>query len=171
MFLEVARRRIGPGEPLFVIAELGLNHAGSVEQALALVDAAATAGASAVKLQTFRADELVASGCPAPAHVRETSLRDFFRRFELDKDAHRAVAERARARGLAFMATPFSLASVDLLEDVGVDALKIASGDLTYTLLIQRCARTGLPLVISTGLSTLAEVKHAVAVVQLTTAG
>jgi N,N'-diacetyllegionaminate synthase len=162
MFLDIAGRRIGPGQPLFVIAELGLNHGGSLEQALALVDAAAAAGASAVKLQTFRADELVAAGCPAPAHVPQASLRDFFRQFELDKEAHRAVAERAKTRGLAFMATPFSCASVDLLEEVGVDALKIASGDLTYKRLIQRCAQTGLPLVISTGMSTLAETSHAI---------
>ena len=69
---------VGDRQPLFVIAEIGLNHGGSLDRALALVDAAAAAGASAVKLQTFKADELVAVDCPAPAHVPAGSLREFF---------------------------------------------------------------------------------------------
>lgn len=162
MSFDIGGRLIGPGEPLFVIAELGLNHGGSVDRALELVDAAARAGASAVKLQTFRAESLVAATCPAPAHVAEKSLRAFFKRFELDREAHVAIARQARSRGLAFMATPFSLDAVDLLEDVGVDAFKIASGDLTYHALIERSARTGRPLVISTGMSTLSETTQAV---------
>jgi sialic acid synthase SpsE len=162
MFFEIGGRPIGQGEALFVIAELGLNHGGSVDRALELVDAAAAAGASAVKLQTFQADELVAAACPAPAHVSDASLRAFFKRFELDKAAHAVIAKRARSHGLAFMATPFSTGAVDLLEDVGIDAFKIASGDLTYHALIERCARTGRPIVISTGMSTLAETTQAV---------
>jgi sialic acid synthase SpsE len=162
MDFEIGGQRIGTREPLFVIAELGLNHGGSLARALALVDAAAAAGASAVKLQSFQAGDLIAEGCPAPAHVDASSLREFFQQFELDADAHAAVRARARQHGLAFMATPFSCAAVDLLEDVGADALKIASGDVTYDGLIARAARTGLPLIMSTGMSTLAEVAHAV---------
>ena len=160
---EIGRRPVGPTTPLFVIAELGLNHGGSVDRAVRMVDAAAAAGASAVKVQTFRASDLVAATCPAPVHVSEKSLRAFFRRFELDRTAHDAIAARTRAHGLAFIATPFSDAAVDLLEDVGVDAYKIASGDLTYDDLIARCASTGKPLLISTGMSTFAETAHAVA--------
>ena len=148
----IAGRRIGPGEPLFVIAEIGLNHGGSVDKALALVDAAAAAGASAIKLQTLRAAELVA---PSPT-------REFFARFELDEAAHHAVTARARQHGLAVMSTPLSLSAVDLLEDVGVDAYKIASGDITFLPLIERCAATRKPLVISSGASTLDDVRHAV---------
>lgn len=162
MSLEIAGRPVGLEAPLFVVAELGLNHGGDVERALALVDAAAGAGASAVKVQTFVADELVAPECPAPAHVRESSLRDFFRRFELDEIAHRRIADRARQRGLAFMATPFSFSAVDLLERVGVDAYKIASGDVTFHGLVARCARTGHPMVISTGMATLSEIDEVV---------
>jgi N-acetylneuraminate synthase/N,N'-diacetyllegionaminate synthase len=127
-----------------------------------MVDAAAAAGASAVKLQTLRADELVAAECPAPAHVPAQSLRALFARFELDEPAHRAIVARARTRGLAVMATALSLSAVDLLERVGVDAYKIASGDLTYDGLIERCARTGKPLVLSTGMATLTEIARAV---------
>lgn len=161
MCVEIGGRRAGVGEPLFVIAELGLNHGGSADTALALVDAAADAGASAVKLQTIEADRLVAASCPPPAHVAVESLRDFFRQFELGEEAHRAVAERAHARGLAMMSTPFSEDAVDLLVRIGCDALKIASGDLTHRHLIERAARTGLPLVVSTGMSSLVEIAEA----------
>lgn len=161
MQIEIAGRGVGRRRPLFVIAELGLNHHGSLEAALALVDAAAEAGASAVKLQTIEADRLVAASCPPPAHVPVASLRDFFRQFELDEAAHRAVATRAHAVGLAMMSTPFSEDAVDMLQAVGCDALKIASGDLTHLHLIAHAARTGLPLVISTGMGSLREVAEA----------
>jgi sialic acid synthase SpsE len=154
---------VGERQPLFVIAELGLNHGGSIDRALEMVDAAAAAGASAVKLQTFKAEDLVAASCPAPVHVTADSLRDFFREFELDRDAHIEVARRARLHGLAFMSTPFSIAAVNMLDEIGVDGFKIASGDLTFDSLIARCARTELPLFMSTGMATLAETAHAVA--------
>ena len=145
--MRIGAHQIGAGHPLFVIAEVGLNHGGSVDRALSLVDAAAAAGVPAVKLQTLTAAELVA---PSPT-------RDFFAPFELDEAAHRTIAARARAHGLALIATPLSLGAVDLLERVGVDAYKIASGDITFTALIERCAATGKPLILSTGVSTLEE--------------
>ena len=98
MLREISGRRIGPDAPVFVIAEIGLNHGGSVARALELVDAAAEARVSAVKLQTLYADRLVAAACPPPAHVRASSLREFFETFELDLDAHEAVMARARTR-------------------------------------------------------------------------
>jgi sialic acid synthase SpsE len=162
MCIEIGGWKIGSSEPLFVIAELGLNHGGSLDTALALVDAAAAAGASAIKLQTIEADRLVAEACPAPAHVAVASLREFFRQFELDEPAHRAIAARARSRGVAFMSTPFSEEAVDMLGRVGCDAFKIASGDITHRRLIERAARTGCPLVISTGMSDLEDIAAAV---------
>jgi sialic acid synthase SpsE len=165
--MSIAGRRVAEDIPPFVIAEIGLNHGGSPDRALALVDAAASAGAHAVKLQTIVADQLVAPSCPAPAHVEAGSLVDFFRQFELDEAAHHAVAERASMRGLKVISTPFSEAAVDMLERVGVDAYKIASGDLTWDQLIVRAASTGKPLIISTGMSTLAESHHALAVARL----
>lgn len=151
--IRIGAHDVGPRQPLFVIAEIGLNHGGSLPRALALTDAAAAAGAPAVKLQTVIAADFVAPSGP----------RDFFAAFELDEAAHRAVAERARAHGMAFISTPLSLTAVDLLERVGVDAYKIASGDVTFTALIERCARTGKPIIISTGAATLDEAAHAVA--------
>lgn len=168
---EIGGRRFGDREPLFVIAELGLNHDGSLERALAMVDAAAAAGASAIKLQTFLAEDLVAANCPAPAHVPDASLRDFFRHFELDREAHIAIRDRARGLGLAFLATPFSIDAVDMLQEIGVDGLKIASGDIIYDALIARAATTGLPLIISTGMASIAETAHALATARLHGAG
>jgi sialic acid synthase SpsE len=162
--LAIAGRGIGPDAAPFVMAEIGLNHGGDPQRALALVDAAASAGADAIKLQTLFAEELVAPVCPAPAHVAAPSLVDFFRTFELDEAAHRRVVAHARARGLAVVATPFSESAVAMLERVGVDALKIASGDITFDQLIARAASTGKPLVISTGMSSLEEAQHALAV-------
>lgn len=160
-------RRIAHDHPPFVIAEIGINHNGSLDRALALVDAAAEAGAHAVKLQTIVARELVAHSSVAPAHVHVSSLVDFFQRFELDEAAHRTIVSRAWSRGLKVLATPFSEAAVDMLQRVGIDAYKIASGDLTWDGLIERCARTGRPVVISTGMATLAEARHAVDVARM----
>jgi sialic acid synthase SpsE len=164
MLHSIAGRRIGNDTPVFVIAEIGLNHGGSLERAIALVDAAAWAGASAIKLQTLFADRLVAQSCPAPAHVEATSLREFFAQFELSLEAHRQVVTRAREHGLAVMTTPFAEDVIPALQEIGFDAYKIASGDLTYDGLIAAVARTKQPMVISTGMSTMPEIGHALRV-------
>ncbi len=167
MWPDIAGRAIGPHAPVFAIAEIGLNHNGDVSQALRMVDAAAQAGASAIKLQTLFADRLVAPSCPPPAHVAASSLREFFAAFELDVEAHRAVVARARRHGLAVMSTPFSEYAVPMLEALDLDAYKIASGDLTYDGLIAAVARTGRPMVLSTGMATLDEAARAVRVARL----
>jgi len=164
MLREIGGRPIGPSSPVFVIAEIGLNHSGSLETALKMVDAAAAAGASAVKLQTLVADHLVAPACPAPAHVTTASLQTFFARFELDVDAHRAVVARARMHGLAVLTTPLCEAALPMLETLELDAYKIASGDLTFDSLITAAAHTGRPLILSTGMSSLFEVGRAIGV-------
>ena len=161
MLREIGGRRIGVDAPVFVIAEIGLNHGGSLERALQLVDAAAKAGASAIKLQTLYADRLVAAACPAPAHVRASSLREFFATFELDLDAHQQVVARARQHKLAVMTTPFAEDVVPALAEIGFDAYKIASGDVTYLGLINKVASTRRPVVISSGMSDLIDVAAA----------
>jgi sialic acid synthase SpsE len=161
---EIGGRRIGRSQDVFVIAEIGLNHGGILDRALAMVEAAAWAGASAVKLQTIDASQLVAPQCPAPAHVSATSMREFFRAFELDFDAHRAVVARARELGLAVLSTPFCESALTMLERLELDAYKIASGDLTYDTLIAAAARTRRPLILSTGMSDSCEVARALRV-------
>lgn len=166
MLRDIGTRQVGARAPLFVIAEIGLNHGGSLADGLAMVEAAASAGASAIKLQTLRANRLVAPACPAPAHVTAASLIDFFRPFELDEAAHVELARAARRLGLAFLSTPFDLAAVDMLERVGCDAYKIASGDITHAALIERVAGTGKPVIISTGMSDLGDVAAALGIVR-----
>lgn len=162
MSMTIYGRVVDPSHPLFVIAELGLNHGGDPRRALQLVDSAAVAGAAAVKVQSFRAERLVAPDCAPPAHVEATSLQDFFRGFELDVRAYELIAERAHRRGLALVATPFDEEVVGQLEAVGCDVYKIASGDLTHHALIERAASTGKPLLLSTGMSDLDEIRAAV---------
>jgi sialic acid synthase SpsE len=162
MLRDIGGRSIGVLSPVFVIAEIGLNHGGSLARALELVDAAAAAGASAVKLQTLCADRLVARSCPAPAHVKASSLQDSMAEFERDLDAHRVIVERARRHGLAVMTTPFAEDVVPALDQIGFDAYTVASGDITYLGLIAKLAATGKPLVISTGMSTLSDVAAAI---------
>jgi sialic acid synthase SpsE len=160
---EIRGRSATAGGPLFVIAEIGLNHHGSVDRALALVDGAAGAGVAAVKLQTLRGATLVAPSCPPPMHVRAASLQEFFAGFELDEHAHRQIADRAHRAGMAFISTPFDEDAIDMLVRVGVDAIKVASGDLTHLRLIASAAGTGLPLILSTGMSSVTEVDAALA--------
>ena len=159
---EIAGQSIAPGAPMRVIAEIGLNHDGDVDLAGRLVDACADAGAWAIKLQVFDAEELLVADAPAPAHVRAASLRDFFARFELHADAYRALIARARSRGLAVIATAFDSQAVKMLDALGLDAFKVASGDLTHVILIEHVARTGRPVILSTGMSTESDVWNAV---------
>lgn len=151
---------------IFVIAEAGVNHNGRLDLALGLVDAAAAAGADAVKFQTFRAEDLVAPGTVTAAYQREqtghTGQMEMLRALELDDAQFRAIASRCRERGIEFMSTPFSEQAVDQLVELGVRRLKLPSGEITNRPLLRKAAAAGLPLLISTGMATLDEVREAV---------
>jgi N,N'-diacetyllegionaminate synthase len=166
MPLEIAGRAIGAGELPFVIAEAGVNHNGSPDRALELVQAAAAAGVDAVKFQTFNSDAVVTADAPQAAYQREraaaASQREMLRDLELPIDALRACRDRAAELGIAFLSTPFDLASVRVLAELGVPAFKIASGDLTNLVLLRAVAAHGLPMIVSTGMATLDEVESAV---------
>ena len=164
MCMMIADREVAANAPLFVIAEIGLNHGGDIDDALALVDAAAGAGASAVKLQSLRGETLVAAGCPGAGARRQRLAGRLLPSVRARRSGACRCRGRARARGLAFMSTPFEEAAVDMLERLGCDAYKIASGDVTHHRLIERAALTGKPVVISSGMSGLEEVRDAVAV-------
>jgi N,N'-diacetyllegionaminate synthase len=162
--------RWGGGARCFVIAEAGVNHNGEVALAEQLVDAAADAGADCVKFQTFTPSRLVSSSADKAAYQKETtgggSQRDMLEKLALPDDAWPRLMKRAQDRGVAFLSTPFDEASADLLVKMGVPALKIGSGELTNHMLLDHVAQAGLPLLLSTGMATLEEVRAAVDVVQ-----
>ena len=161
-----------PGESshVLVIAEAGVNHNGSVEVGCSLVDAAADAGADAVKFQTFRADRLVSRSAPkAPYQTRTTdegeSQFDMLRKLEIDAAFHQALIARCRQRGIEFLSTAFDEESLALLVDAfDVGRLKIPSGELTNGPLLLRAAGYGRPIILSTGMGTLEEVEVALGV-------
>lgn len=155
----------------FVIAEAGVNHNGRRDLALALVDLAAESGADAVKFQTFRAELLATKGAPKAryqaerADSRDETQFDMLRRLELDEETHHAIAEHCRARGIEFMSTPFDAESVPLLLRCGVRRLKVPSGEIVNPILLRAIAETSLPIVLSTGMSTLGEIEGALTLI------
>ena len=162
----VGGRVLGQG-PAFVIAEAGVNHNGDLDLARRLVDAAADAGADAVKFQTFRTDALVSGTAPKARYQMETtggaeSQRAMLARLELSAAAHAGLREHATRRGLVFFSTPFDEASADLLAGLGVELLKVPSGEVTNLPLLRHVAAKGRPVLLSTGMSTLDEVATAV---------
>ncbi len=147
----------------YVIAEIGVNHDGDPDRALELTDAAAQAGASAVKVQLFRAELLLGPAAPLATYQRaagETDARAMLRRLELSADQLRAVADRAHDRNLHAICTVFTPELVAEAETIPFDAYKAASPDLINRLLIEQLARTGKPLILSTGAATLEEIQR-----------
>lgn len=159
-------RPIGSGEPVFVIAEAGVNHNGDTELALQLVDEAAAAGADAVKFQTFSADHVAAAAAPKAGYQLETTNPDesqleMLRGLELGRDAHEALIGRCAEREILFLSSAFDEGSVALLDELGVPAIKVGSGELTNAFLLERIAEAGRPVILSTGMAELGEVEAA----------
>ena len=145
------------GERALIVAEIGNNHEGDAAVALDLVHRAADAGVDAVKFQTFRTDLFV--------RASDTARYERLSRFELSAETFARLAETAHGRGLLFISTPLDLPSVSVLEPL-VDAFKIASGDITFSPLIERVAKSGKPVVLSSGASDLAEIRQAMALLR-----
>ncbi|HZS37724.1 MAG TPA: N-acetylneuraminate synthase [Polyangia bacterium] len=157
-----------PGR-VHVIAEAGVNHNGSLDRALELIDQAARAGADSVKFQTFKSEHVISRRAPKAAYQEKTtgtgeSQLDMVRKLELDAAAHRQLVARCRERGVQFLSTPFDVGSVALLTELGVPRLKLPSGEITNLLLLRAAAATGLPIILSTGMSTLGDIEAALAV-------
>ncbi len=160
--MRIGSRPIGPGHPVYIIAELGVNHDGSPQRALDLTDAAADAGADAVKLQFFRADLLMSRACRLAAYQRDAGESDplaMLRRLELPLDAMAAVIDRAHTRGMHAIVTVFSDTLVPEARQLPWDAYKTASPDLVNLPLLEALADTGAPLILSTGAATADEVR------------
>lgn len=170
--IQLVNRLIGPGQPVFVIAEAGVNHNGDLKMARALIDVAVETGADAVKFQTFQADRLVTANAPKAEYQLQTtgaaeSQLELLRRFELSADAHRELQAHCHERGIIFLSTPFDEEAVDLLHELNVPAFKISSGDLTNSPLLEYVASKGKPVILSTGMSELSELIEAVSVLNM----
>ncbi len=163
----LGQREVGGSAPCFVIAEAGVNHNGDPERALALVRAAADAGADAVKFQTFRAKDLVGAAARKAAYQVATtgageSQLAMLERLELGPEVFRALKAETERLGLFFLSTPFDQLSAQLLGELGVVGFKLGSGDLTNLPFLAQVADLGRPLILSSGMATLDEVEDAI---------
>lgn len=164
--IEIDGRTVGEGKSCFIIAEAGVNHNGNIDCAKKLIDTAKWAGADAVKFQIFKAEDIVTPQAEKAEYQKNTtgqyeSQFEMIKRLELSEDEFRYLASYARERDILFLSTPFSFTSVDLLEEMGISAYKIASGEITNFPLLEHIARKGKPIILSTGMSTLEEIGEA----------
>jgi N-acetylneuraminate synthase len=155
---------------VYIIAEAGVNHNGQRDLAFALVDAAAEAGADAVKFQTFDAAKLASKSAPKAAYQKHStdaaeSQLAMLRKLELPREWHAGLQAHARQKGIEFLSTAFDTDSLAFLVDLGMPLFKIPSGELTNGPLLWQFARSGKPLVLSTGMATLSEVEQGLAIV------
>lgn len=156
---------------VFIIAEAGVNHNGSLDLAHALVDAAADAGADAVKFQTFQASALVAAGAPKARYQQQTtdageSQLAMIRRLELGEDAHRALLEHCRQRNIKFLSSPFDIRSVHFLHSLGMKTFKIPSGEITNVPYLRQIGHSADDVILSTGMSTLGDIEQALEILE-----
>jgi N-acetylneuraminate synthase len=164
----IAGRPIGHGAPTYVIAEISANHLGEKNRALRLVAAAAEAGADAVKLQTFTAETITLDADSAHFRIAAgttwdgRTLHDLYREAAMPWEWTNGLKDRATDVGITLFSSPFDTSAVEYLEGIGVPAYKIASAEIVDVGLIGRVAATGKPMIISTGMATMAEIEEAV---------
>ncbi len=149
-------------KPVFIIAEAGVNHNGELKLAKKLVDAAKKAGADAVKFQAFKADELVTKSAPAAKYQRARSQYEMLKKLELSEKQFKQLSAYCRKKKIIFLATPFSLRAAIFLNRLSIKIFKISSGDLTDLPFLADIAHFKKPIILSTGMADLAEVKEAV---------
>lgn len=171
--IPLATASIGADSPIFTIAEMSGNHNGSVERALEIVDAVAETGATALKIQTYTADTLTIDSDAPPFRV--DADHEFWGRrnlYSLYKEAHTPwewhapIFKRAREHGLIPFSTPFDPTAVSYLEELGVELYKTASAEIVDLPLLREVARTGKPMIVSTGMATLGEIDAAVSAIR-----
>ncbi|HPQ40373.1 MAG TPA: N-acetylneuraminate synthase family protein [bacterium] len=162
-FFPIGDRMVGDDYPPLVIAEIGINHEGSLEKALRMVDDAAAAGCECVKLQTHVISDEMIPNTVVPANADE-SIWDIMSRCALKRDDEIIVKERVERLGMMFLSTPFSRAAVDRLNDIQVQAFKVGSGECNNLPLLRHIASFGKPVILSTGMNDLDSVARSVAI-------
>ncbi len=170
---KIADKLIGEKEPCFIIAEAGVNHNGDISLAKKLIDVARTAGADAVKFQIFQAERLVTAKAQKAPYQKETtgthqSQFEMLKSLELSKRGFKELFNYSSKKGIIFLATPFDRDSADFLDKLGVPAFKVGSGEVTNLPFLKHIAGKMKPVILSTGMSTLAEVKEALDVIKKT---
>ena len=153
----------------FIIAEAGVNHNGSLDMALQMVDVAAAVGADAVKFQTFKAEKVIAAYAPKADYQKETtdsgeSQLEMVRKLELDETAHIRLLTRCQEKGIQFLSTPFDLDSIDLLVRLGLNIFKIPSGEITNLPYLRKLGALNKQIILSTGMADMGEIEDALGV-------
>jgi N,N'-diacetyllegionaminate synthase len=165
--VKIGSRLIGKGQPCFIIAEAGVNHNGDIKLAKKLVNAATKAGADTVKFQTFNTEEIVTTSAAKAGYQKETTGADsaqfeMLQNLELAPGDFKKLSAYAREKGIVFLSSPFDKSSVDLLDELGVPAFRIPSGEITNSPLLKHIAHKRKPVILSTGMSTMEEIREAV---------
>ena len=149
----------------YIIAEAGVNHNGSLDTAKKMIDAAASAGANAVKFQAFKTENLAAKSAPKAEYQKkgndDESQYEMLKRLELDFDAHKYLLEYAKEKGIDFLSSPFDMESIDMLSELGLEVFKIPSGEITNLPYLRKLGRLNKKIIISSGMSSLEEIKKA----------
>jgi sialic acid synthase SpsE len=164
---DIGGRTVGPGEPVYVIAEAGANHNRDLDIARGLIDVAADAGADAIKFQTYSGNRIYSRRTPPISSLQAVSDKpaaEFMEDIALPREWQPVLADYARERGIHFFSTPFDHDAIDELDAIGAPAIKIASFEIVDLPLIRHAAATGRPLIISTGMATLGEIEEALGV-------
>lgn len=163
---EIENEEVEINQPIFIIAEAGVNHNGSLDLAKKLVDAAKESGADAIKFQTFKTENLVTKDAEKAEYqnktTREKSQYEMIKKLELTDDNFRELAKYSEKKGIIFLSTPFDVESVDLLDEIGVPLFKLGSGEITNFPLLEYVASKGRPVILSTGMATMDEIEEAV---------
>jgi len=170
--IQVGKARIGKSHPVFIIAEAGVNHGGDMAVARQLIDIAAAAGANAVKFQAFRTESLILKNVSKAPYQQETTTAsesqfDMLKKLELKRDQYVELKKYCESKNVMFLITPFDEDSLIELEEVGVEAYKIASTDTTNLPFLAKVAKTGKPIFFSTGMSYMNEIELALEEMQV----
>lgn len=164
--VRIAGRKIGPGQPTFIVAEAGVNYNGRLALALEHIKKAKECGADAIKFQIYTADKLVTRKAKRYWHVGDTNIKTQYEAFakfkQLTKNDYKRIMAYAKKVGIILFSTPFELEAVDILQSVNVPAYKIAAADITYFPLLKKVAQTRKPIILSAGATTIGEIEEAI---------